>query len=120
MILKYKVQTTVAYWAGILTGLLYNRYPKRIDLPSVVLCMRDFRTIRFKFGKYYNLLKNNKKTHRIIVLYETLNSQIKTTPLEVGEYSDFMQGYSKVIKKSKVKENELQKIKGILNDQNIN
>lgn len=102
MKLKYKHQLTQSYWAGYMTATLYNTYPSRSDLPSLALCLRDFAHLKTIYGKYYNLLKNSKRTNHIILMYEKFDSQL-LLPLNLkGTFSDFMRGYSEALKKHKI------------------
>ena len=102
MIVKYEHQLTCAYQAGIICGYLYNYYYKRNDLPSIILCMRDFMQLKQIFGKYYTLLKNNKKIYNHILQYEKFVSKLNITKEETGGYIEFMIGFSEKIKKHKL------------------
>lgn len=102
MIIKYQHQTTCAYYAGVLCGYLYNYYYKRKDLPSIILCMRDFMQLKRVFGKYYNLLKNNHKIYNYFITYEQMVSKMNISDKETGDYKDFMIGFSEKIKKHKL------------------
>lgn len=101
MKIKFKHQTTQAYMAGCLTAKLYNIYYSRSNLPSVVLCMRNFRILKTIFSKYYNLLKANKIANPYINRYEEFN-RLDINKEQIGNFTDFMIGYSDTINKKKI------------------
>ncbi len=101
MSLKYKHELTQAYAAGVLTAKLYNTYSKRRDLPSIFLCMRDFRILRTIYGKYYNMLKLNKHLNPYIIKYEEFN-QLGLDQTLHGTFEDFIIGYAYTVKKKRL------------------
>lgn len=105
MQLTYK--NTQAYTAGVLTAKLYIMYNNRTDLPSVLLCMRDFQHLTTIFGKYYSLLKLHKTYSKYILRYETFTEQLIVPNIERGGINEFMLGYCDNIKPLIKKEYQL-------------
>lgn len=106
MKLLYRHQLTQSYWAGYLTAILYNNFYSRTDLPLFLECMRDYSSLKTVFGKYYNLLKINKKTNYAIVQYEKYNKMSMSPELR-GNFEFFTIGYSDKIKKLKLKKSDI-------------
>ncbi len=101
MKVKYKSQLTQSYAAGCLVAKLYNTYYTRNDLPSVILCMRNFQSLKTLFGKYYNLMKSNQYCNPYIIHYEQFN-RLDLDKSLIGELTDFFLGYADTIKRDKI------------------
>lgn len=89
---------TQAYIAGVLTAKLHSKYKNRTDLPSVLLCMRDFQHLKTVFGRYYNLLNSINSYRPLISQYEKYSEKMNLSNLEKGGIDEFMIGYVDNIK----------------------
>lgn len=89
----YPLKTSASFIAGKLTAYLYIEYRDRDDLPSLILCMRDFLHLKTIFNRYYNLLRLKIKYEKFFLEYESYVEQMRLDEESIGDVHDFMIGY---------------------------